>query len=68
MVRETGTPALFSNTAVMSSLVDAVAAEVGGGVTVVPLYVGSVGPEGSGAETYAGMMVTNATLIADALG
>jgi zinc/manganese transport system substrate-binding protein len=67
VIRETGTPALFSNTAVMSSLVDAVAAEVGGGVTVVPLYVGSVGPEGSGAETYAGMMVTNATLIAEAL-
>lgn len=67
VVRETGTPALFSNTALMSSLVDAVAAEVGGGVTVVPLYVGSVGPEGSGAETYAGMMVTNSTLIAEAL-
>lgn len=66
VIRETGTPALFSNTAVMSSLVDAVAAEVGE-VAVVPLHVGSVGPEGSGAETYAAMMVTNATLIADAL-
>lgn len=67
VIRDAGTPALFSNTAVSSSLVDAVAAEVGE-VTVVPLYVGSVGPDGSGAETYAGMMVTNATLIADALG
>jgi len=68
VIRETGTPAIFSNTAAASSLVDAVAAEAGTDVTVVPLYVGSVGPEGSGAETYSGMMVTNATLIADALG
>ena len=36
-------------------------------VQVVQLYVDSLGPEGSGADTYAGMMTTNAKLIADAL-
>lgn len=65
-IRATGVPALFSNTAVSSTLIEAVAAEVGD-ITVVPLYVGSVGPEGSGAETYATMMLANAQLIADAL-
>ncbi len=66
-VRDLGVPAIFSNTAAPSPLVDAVAAEAGG-LTVVPLHVGSLGPAGSGADTYAGMMITNATLIAEALG
>lgn len=67
-IRETGVTAIFSNTADSSALVDTVAAEAGATVEVVPLFEGSVGPDGSGAETYADMMVTNATLIADALG
>ncbi|WP_289018925.1 metal ABC transporter substrate-binding protein [uncultured Ornithinimicrobium sp.] len=68
VVRDAGVPAVFSNTAVSSSLVEAVAAEAGGEVQVVELYVGSVGPEGSGATTYADLMLTDARLIADALG
>jgi len=62
-----GVPAIFSNTADSSALVGAVAAEAGTQVEVVELYVGSLGPEGSGADTYSGMVTTNAQLIADAL-
>lgn len=68
VVRDAGVPAVFSNTAVSSSLVEAVAAEAGGEVQVVELYVGSLGPEGSAATTYADLMLTDARLIADALG
>jgi zinc/manganese transport system substrate-binding protein len=60
-------PAIFSNTAAPSDLTDAVAAEAGATVEVVELYVGSLGPQGSGAQTYAGMMLANAQRIADAL-
>lgn len=62
-----GVPAIFSNTADSSALIDTVAAEAGKQVEVIELYVGSLGPEGSGADTYAGMVTTNAQLIADAL-
>jgi zinc/manganese transport system substrate-binding protein len=65
-VQATGVPAVFSNTANPSALVDALAAEVGD-IEVVELYVGSLGEPGSGADTYQGMMNTNATRIADAL-
>ena len=67
VITDESVPAIFSNTAAPTSLTEAVAAEAGSDVTVVPLYVGSLGPAGSGAETYAGMMTTNAQLIADAL-
>lgn len=66
VIRESGVHAIFANTADNADLVEALAAEVGL-VQVVELYVGSLGPDGSGAETYAGMMTTNAQLIADAL-
>lgn len=66
VIRESGVHAIFANTADTSDLVAALAAEVGR-VDVVELYVGTLGPEGSGAETYAGMMVTNAELVAQAL-
>lgn len=62
-----GVPAIFANTANPTALVDAVAAESGREIAVVELYVGSLGPEGSGAETYQQMMVTDATRIAEAL-
>jgi zinc/manganese transport system substrate-binding protein len=68
VVVDESVPAIFSNTASPTSLTEAVAAEAGTDVEVVPLYVGSLGPDGSGAETYAGMMTTNARRIAEALG
>jgi len=66
-VEEAGVPAIFANTANPQALVDALAAEVGD-VAVVDLYIGSLGAPGSGAETYAGMMTTDAQRISDALG
>jgi len=66
-IRATGVPVIFANTANPTALVDAVAAESGEQIAVVELYVDSLGPEGSGAETYQEAMVTNATRIADAL-
>ncbi len=67
VITQEGVPAIFSNTAAPSDLTDAVAAEAGATVEVVELYVGSLGPQGSGAQTYAGMMLANAQRIADAL-
>ena len=66
-VEELGIPALMGNVYEQSDLMEAVAQE-SGSLTVVPLYVGSVGGPGSGAEDYQSMMLTNAQLIADALG
>lgn len=66
-VRDTGVRAIFANTANPTALVDALANEVGGDIEVIALYEGSLGPEGSGAETYQDMMLTNARLIADGL-
>lgn len=58
---------LFSNNALSPRLLDALAQEAGGDVAVVSLYTGSLGEPGSGADTYSGMMLTNAHRIADAL-
>lgn len=66
-VRTAGVKAIFTNTANPTALVDALARESGRQVAVVDLYVGSLGPVGSGADTYQGMMLTNAHRIADAL-
>jgi len=60
-------PAIFAETTESDTLAEAVAAEVGFDVEVVDLYTGSLGEEGSGAETYTDMLLTNAQLIADAL-
>jgi len=67
VVREDKVSAIFSNNTVNPRLVEAVANEAGTDLKVVQLFEGSVGPEGSGAETYATMMLTNAQRIADAL-
>ncbi|MGB8019660.1 MAG: metal ABC transporter substrate-binding protein [Candidatus Nanopelagicales bacterium] len=65
-VESTGVPAIFANVANPQALVDALATEAGD-VAVVPLYVGSLGEPGSGADTYQGMMTTNAERISAAL-
>lgn len=65
-IESSGVDAIFANTAQATDLVDALAQEVGN-VAVVPLYVDSVGEPGSGADTYQGMMTTDAQRIADAL-
>lgn len=68
VVESEGVPAIFSNNAANPALVEQVAAEAGADISVVELFVGSLGPDGSGADTYAGMMTTNAERIAEALG
>lgn len=67
VMQQEGVQVVFTNTADPSALSDAVAAEVGGDVQVVNLYVGSLGGPDSGAEDYLSMMRTNADLISSAL-
>lgn len=67
VIREDGVSVIFSNNTVNPRLVEALAAEAGTDVKVVQLYEGSVGEPGTDAATYAGMMLTDARLIADAL-
>lgn len=67
VIRDEGVHVLFSNNSLSPVLLESLAAEAGGDVTVVQLYTGSLGEPGSGADTYAGMMLTNAHRIADAL-
>lgn len=59
---------IFADTTAPTDLAEAVAAELGETVEVIELYTGSLGEEGSGADTYLGMMSLNASLIADGLG
>jgi zinc/manganese transport system substrate-binding protein len=66
-VRERDIPAVFSDTSASDDLAQALAAEVGRDVEVVALYTESLGEPGSGAETYPGLILTDARLIADAL-
>lgn len=67
ILQKENVPAIFANTAEPSVLADAVAAEVGSDVVVVPLFVGSLGAPDSAAATYVDMMLANANLIAEAL-
>lgn len=67
-IEDEGIAAIFAETTESDALAEAVAAEVGFEVEVVELYTGSLGEEGSGAETYRGMLIVNAERIADALG
>jgi len=66
-MREEGVRAIFTETTQSAALAEAVAAELGGEVRVVPLYTGSLGEPGSGADSLIGMLITNAERIAEAL-
>ena len=66
-VRTLGVPAIFSNVNQPRALADAVAAEAGTHVRVVPLYVESPGAPGTPEDSYIGMMQYDAKAIADAL-
>lgn len=66
-IEDYGLPAIFAEPSEDSGRADTVADEVGD-VEVVELYSESLGEEGSGADTYVGMMRTNADRIAEALG
>lgn len=66
-IAEQDVGAIFSNVNVGSKVVDNVAEASGRPVRVIPLYVESLGPDGSSADTYQGMMLTDARRIAGAL-
>ena len=65
VIQEHNVPALFGETTVSDKLAQAVARETG--ARVVQLYSGSLGEEGSGADTYLGMVRTNVERIVEAL-
>ncbi len=67
VIRAEGVPAIFANLSQPTQLAQAVAAESGTEVVVVPLYVESLGKPGSPAADYIGLMRENARLIASAL-
>jgi zinc/manganese transport system substrate-binding protein len=66
VIRDRHVPAIFADTSSPTRLADALAAE-GADVAVVDLYSESLGQPGSGADTYVGMMRTDAERIAAAL-
>ena len=65
VVREHNIPAVFGETTVSEKLAQTIATETG--AELVRLYSGSLGPEGSGADTYLGMVRTNVERIVEAL-
>jgi len=67
-LRREGVRAVFAETTASTALSEALAAELGGEVAVVTLYTDSLGEPGSGADTYAGMMLVDTRRIAAALG
>ena len=65
-IRQYDVPAIFVGINVNQALVQRVAEDTG--IRLVPLYTGSLGPPGSGAETYLDLMRFNVNAIADGLG
>jgi ABC-type Zn uptake system ZnuABC Zn-binding protein ZnuA len=64
-IREFGVPAVFAESTVNPKLAEQVADDTG--VRLVPLYSGSLGGPGSGAETYIQLIRYDVSAIADAL-
>ena len=64
-IREHEVPALFGETTVSERLAQTIARETG--TELFRLYSGSLGPKGSGADTYLGMVRTNVEVIVGAL-
>ena len=67
MIREEGVPTVFVETSVNPTLIQRVATEAEV-ATAGPLYSDSLGPDGSGAETFEGMFVANVRMIVEGLG
>jgi manganese/iron transport system substrate-binding protein len=66
-VRRTGIPAVFIETTVNPNVIRRIAAETGARIGG-ELYSDSLGAEGSGAESYVGMIVHNTRVVVNALG
>ncbi len=67
LIDDTGVPAIFGERLQSMDDTDALARRVGG-VEVVVLDTGSLGPEGGGSDSYVGLLRTAAERVADALG
>jgi zinc/manganese transport system substrate-binding protein len=67
-VRTADVPVIFAETTAPTKLADALARETGRDVRVVELYTEALGEPGSGADTYPGMLVTDARRIAEGFG
>jgi zinc/manganese transport system substrate-binding protein len=67
LIEKERAPAIFAETTQPTKLAEALAGEVGGTVEVVELYTESPGKPGSGADTYVGMLRTDAQRIVEAL-
>lgn len=67
LVEREAVPAVFGEVTQPTRLAESLTREVGRDVEVVVLYTDALGEEGSGAETYLGLLRTNAQLVADAL-
>ena len=65
-IEHEGIKAIFAEVQHSGDDIKALAAQIGD-VDVVTLYTGSLGPPGSGAETYTGYLRTNTDLIVDSL-
>jgi zinc/manganese transport system substrate-binding protein len=63
----TGVSVILTDASNPAAIADTVAAEAGGDVLVVPIFTDSLGEPGSGADTYLGMIRTNAARVAEAL-
>jgi zinc/manganese transport system substrate-binding protein len=67
LIEQEQIPAIFADTSGSTQLAEAIADSAGNEVAVAVLYSESLGEPGSDADTYVGMMTTNAVLIAGAL-
>ena len=66
IIEHEGIKAIFAEIQHSGDEIEALAARIGD-VDVVTLYTGTLGPPGSGAETYTGYLRTNTDLIVDSL-
>lgn len=66
-IEEHNVSAVFAETTARGDVLESVVADLGRPVEIVELYTGALGPEGSAAETYSSMMLTNARLIVESL-
>jgi len=68
-MEKAGVCTIFTDIAADDNLAQTVVAELSGcdEVKLIPLYTGSLGPEGSGADSYVGMLRVNADRIVEGL-
>lgn len=67
LLREATVPAIFAENTKSTRLADALADEVGRDIEVVGLFTDALAEPGTGADTYVGLVATDARLVADAL-